>query len=313
MITGIKYWVLTMLVMTQLLVCAPVSYSQDGKLSSAKKTYTLAYMRSVFDDVDINDAQAAIKVWVREIVKKYRYNDRYDLDAKIYSDYNELNEQIKTDNIAAVSLSTYDYLTYGIRLGLEPAFVPSKNGNINVEYYLITRKKDNYKDIKELKGSRIGIDSEPKHLASKLWLDVTLARNNIPDKKKFFKEMIENTKESQLILNVFFDQLDACVVSKYSFQIMCELNPQVSEKLVSIANSPSYLLGLTCFTKTFNDANERNLFRTDITNVKKLASGKQLFTIIRIDNVVPFQNEYLGNYKNLLKEYNNFIKLKKID
>lgn len=93
---------------------------------------------------------------------------------------------------------------------------------------------------------------------------------------------------------------------------MNELNPQVGEHIINIQTSPKYLWGLLCFTKTFTDARDRNLFYNSAVHVHELISGKQLFSLIKIDKLVPFKNEYLNSYKELIKEYTYLLKTKKL-
>jgi hypothetical protein len=269
-------------------------------------------MKNLFNEVDFGDAQAAIKVWVNEIVKTYHYSDGYNLKAKIYSQFDEVNEQKKQDSLAILALNTFDYLNNNTKIGLDPVLVPSAEGDVFGQYYILVRKEDRYKNITDLKGANLGLLTATNQIASRLWLDVTLAKINITDKTKFFKNIIMEEKESQLILNLFFGHIDACIVSTGAFSLMNELNPQVSSKIISIQVSPKYLWGLLCFTKTFNNERDRSLFYTNAVHVHELISGKQLFSLIKIDKLVPFKNEYLNSYKDLIKEYTYLLKIKKI-
>ena len=286
--------------------------SQTYKDVSPKRTYTIGYMKNLFNEVDFGDAQAAIKVWVNEIVKTYHYSDGYNLKAKIYSQFDEVNEQKKQDSLAILALNTFDYLNNNTKIGLDPVLVPSAEGDVFGQYYILVRKEDRYKNITDLKGANLGLLTATNQIASRLWLDVTLAKINITDKTKFFKNIIMEEKESQLILNLFFGHIDACIVSTGAFSLMNELNPQVSSKIISIQVSPKYLWGLLCFTKTFINERDRSLFYTNAVHVHELISGKQLFSLIKIDKLVPFKNEYLNSYKDLVKEYIYLLKIKKI-
>jgi hypothetical protein len=269
-------------------------------------------MKNIFSEVDLNDARAAVKVLLNEIVKTYNYGFGYNLKAKIYNHFDEVSESMKADSLAVLSMNTYDYLKYGEKFGLDPVLVPSTKGDIFEQYKILTRKQGDFKSIKDLKGITIGLLSSKNHIASRIWLDVSLAKNNIPDKSKFFKKIISTEKESQLILDLFFGHLDACIVSTTAFALMTELNPQVGDKLISIQNSPKYLWGVTCFTKMFNNDKYRDVFYKSAIQVSNLNSGKQLFSMIKINELVPFKMEYLNSFKDLMKEFNYNIKINKL-
>ncbi|MGA7721997.1 MAG: PhnD/SsuA/transferrin family substrate-binding protein [Ignavibacteriaceae bacterium] len=269
-------------------------------------------MKNIFSQVDINDAQAAIKVLLNEILKTYNYNNNYNLKVKIYTQSSEVAEQMKQDSLAVLALNTYDYLNYADKIGLDPVLVPVSKEDVFVQYYILVRKESNFKSIVDLKGTDIGILSGGNYIASKFWLDIMLAKENIPDKTRYFKHISWSEKESQLILNLFFGQSDACIVSSEAFSLMKDLNPQIGEKIIIIRSSSKYLWGVMCFTKTFTNQEERNLFYTNSIGVQKLNSGRQLYSLLKITGLEPFKNVYLNSFKDLLKDYAFLLKTKKI-
>jgi ABC-type phosphate/phosphonate transport system substrate-binding protein len=284
------------------------SYSE----TPLKRTYTIGYMKNIFSEVDINDAHAAIKLLTDEIVRTYHYSDGYNLKAKIYSKCSDVTESMKDDSLAVLSVNPYDYLTFGDKIGLDPILAPSSKGDIFEQYSILIRKVNNFNNIKDLKGIKIGLLSSKNHIASRLWLDVLLAKNNIPDKSKFFNKINTSEKESQLILDLFFGHLDACIVSTDALILMKELNPQIGENIISIQNSPKYLWGMLCFTKIFTSEKDRNIFYTSAIQVNGLNPGKQLFSLVKINKLEPFKSEYLNSFRELFKDYNNYIKMKKL-
>ena len=303
----VKYRIYIITALLILEACISTLVCQVQEKAPAPKTYTVGLLRNIFVDVDINDAQAAVKLWFTEIVKTFKYNDEYRLKALIYNDFSNLDNEIKNDSLAVLGINTIDYFTYANKFDLEPVFVPSLNGEVGNEYYILIRKDRKFQNIKDLKGTSIGVLSSRSQIASSLWLDVILAQNKLPGREKFFNKVTATEKESQLILNLFFGQLDACIVTKNSYLLMKELNPQIGEKLTYMLKSPKYVWAILCYTKTFKDTKDRKKFYTSALNVQELISGKQLLTLLKIEKLVPCQNEYLNNYKTLLKDYNNLL------
>jgi phosphonate transport system substrate-binding protein len=304
------------IIILPLVIVVPIVFftlhAQDKTDVSLKKNYTVGYMKNLINEVDINDAQAAIKVLLNEILKTYNYDKGYYLKVKIYAQINELIKEMKQDSLAVLAINTYDYLTYNDKIGLDPALVPTYGDNVFIQYYLLVNKESNFKNITDLRGAKIGLVSSTNNIASRLWLDIMLAKENIPDKTKFFKNIIMSDKESQLILNLFFGQLDACIVTAGTFSLMKELNPQLGEKITVIQSSPNYLWGVMCFTKMVYNPEDRKLFYTNSMQIQKLNSGRQLFSLVKITKLEPFKNEYLNSFKDLLKEFTYFLKVKKI-
>lgn len=294
-----------------IIVFVTPGYSQTNNQNSEKKTYVIGYMRNLFNGVDINDAQAAVKVWVNEIIKTIKYGNNYNIKTKIYNNFNEVYLDIKDNELAALSLNSQDYFNNVNKLGLEPVIVPSVDGEVGYEYYLLVRKEEGIKSLKQLKDKSIGLLTESDNSAAIMWLDVILAKDNFPVFEKFFKLIYPGQNESQLILNLFFGKTDACIVTNHSYKIMSELNPQIRERLTILSTSPDYLLSMMCFLKSFNNKKDRQLVYSNAFKVPNSPAGKQILTLLKIDKILPYKDGYLTSYKNLLQDYNRLIKTKK--
>jgi ABC-type phosphate/phosphonate transport system substrate-binding protein len=280
---------------------------QDVKQNQYSKSYTIGYMKNIFYNLDVNDVQASLKIWVDETQKLYKSSKDYHLINKVYENFDEFNSGIDKDNIAVMSLSTYDYLNFSNKVELEPILVPEIDGEVGTEYCLLVRKEDHYNNLKDLKGKKIGMISTPVFIASSLWLDVILSKNNFLPKTMFFNKIEEAQKESQLVLSLFFGNLDACIVLKSAFGLMKELNPQIGEKLVSIINSPKYISGLLCSPKFNQNKEVKQAFYDSLIKLHQLTVGRQIFTLLKIGKLVPFRDEYLNNFRNLLKDHKKII------
>lgn len=283
-------------------------FAQEKRNEEHGKTYTIGYMKNIFYNVDVNDVQAALKVWVDETLKLYDVAKNYRFVNKFYEDFDALNRGMNNDNIAVLSISTYDYLNYSNKIDLEPLLVPEIDGEVGVEYYLLVKKDYHYNGLKDLRGKNIGLISTPVFIASSLWIDVLLSKNNLPSKTKFFNKIETAQKESQLILNVFFGNLDACIVTKSSFKVMKELNPQIGQKLECLYNSPLYIAGFICCPKSIKNKEVRDGFYDSLIKLHKLTVGRQIFTLVKIGKLVPAKNEHFNSFINLLKDHKKIAK-----
>ncbi len=286
-----------------LLLTSTIIYSHSNY---KKELITIGFMHNLFFNKDINDEQAAIKVWVDNILKNNKLKYYYSFRSKIYENFNEVSTEMKSDSLSAVVISTIDYLKLGSKIKLQPALVPVINNEVGYKYYLLVKKNDNYNSLKDLQNTSIGLSSERVHTASILWLEVTLAKINLPSKDKFFKNIKYSGKESDLVLDLFFGKTDACIVSDYDYNLMKELNPQIGNKLKIIAITPRYLRALFCFTKLVGKEEKDVILNSAIT-FQTLSAGKQLFTLLNMEKIESYKPEYIESYKTLLKEHDNLV------
>ena len=101
---------------------------------------------------------------------------------------------MNNDHLAIVAMNTIDYINNNEKIGLGPRISALGRRRYIFIDYILVRKESGYKDIKDLKGIIIGVLSGTNQAASTCWLDVTLAKNNIPDKTKFLKRLLRQIK-----------------------------------------------------------------------------------------------------------------------
>ena len=279
------------------IIGTPQFYSQSAKEESLP-TYKVIFLKNLFSDVDINDAEAALKVWVKEIEKTIK--PEFKLKPILVDNIENVNSSSLND-VALVCLNSVDYLNYKAKLNLEGAFVPLKGGQIFSEYILLT--KENIKNLTELRGTKIGIESKSNYSIPNMWLGYLLNRYKLPMPNKYFSEIKGSDKESQLILSVFFEQINACIVTKNSYNLMTELNPQVGKRLKILEASPDLIQTVTAFTKNFKNEEHRKLIIKAAEQLNSYPGGKQLLTLMNTDQVISFRKEYTDNVNTLINNY----------
>ncbi|MGE5498256.1 MAG: phosphate/phosphite/phosphonate ABC transporter substrate-binding protein [Syntrophothermus sp.] len=277
--------------------------AQQNRQKIKAKSYAVGFMNNVFSEVDLNDARAALKIWVNETIRLYNGQDEYQIHSIFYENISDLSKSIRNNDLAFISMSTYDYLAQEKKLGLEPVLVPEIEGELGVKFCLLVNRSAGINNIRDLKGKAIGLIANPISIASRLWLDVLLAKNNLLPKEKYFNRIEGSSKDSQAILNLFFGNLDACIVPEKSYQLMKELNPQVGEKLKSILISDSFMPGFICYVSTSGDEQFKQHFCSSTIKLQEHNAGRQMLTLLKIGKLVPFKDQYLDSFRDLLKEH----------
>jgi len=262
-------------------------------------TYKIIFIKDLLPQVNINDAYAALKVWVSELCKVSR--NKFEAVPEIIDNIEDIPNLPDKGNILLINMNIKDFVEYREKLKLEGAYLPANNGNIYNNYILLTRNEDN--NITKLKGKILGLQITPLAEIQNEWLDVFLNNSRYGLKEKFFKNIKRFDNDSQLILGVFFGKIDACVTSKSAYDLMCELNPQIAKKLSIIADSPGLLNSISCFTNDFINPEHRKFA---IENAQRLISypgGKQIMTLTNTQQIILYKEEYLENTIKILSKY----------
>lgn len=289
-----------------LLILSTINNAQSNGRPKKVEVFGVAFLRSMFSNVDYNDAKAAIKVYIEELQKALLSG--YGMKPVMFDNTEDLLRTYKKYNLADITLNTVDFLKYRKKLSLYPILVSSGRTSPLEEYYLLVRKDKNIYRLQDLADKKLGILSKGNNPLPYMWLDVVLNKNKIYSRNKFFEKIIQGKTESQLIMSVFFNQLSACIVSKTSFETIIELNPQIEKQLKILKTSPAFLLTVSSFTKNFQDSPYSSDLKRQLIKLDSYSAGKQLFILTKTEKLVRFKEIYL---KSVIKLYNEYSKLPK--
>ena len=100
----------------------------------------------------------------------------------------------------------------------------------------------------------------------------------------------------------FFGQVDACLVSRNSYNISAELNPQLGRQLRVLEQSPGFVTGIIAVRKGLEKAN-RDAIMKILTEMYTDPKGKQIMTLFRINRLVPFMPEHIVSVTKVIREH----------
>ena len=133
-------------------------------------------------------------------------------------------------------------------------------------------------------------------------MDVELLRAGLPASERFFKRMLPESKVSETLLPIFFGKEDGCLVTRKGFNIMAELNPQISNQLKILAASSKYIPNLLAFNKKYQ-SKMKDVISERIESWVQTPAGRQILTIFQTEALVPKPFDTLGPTMELITEH----------
>lgn len=235
----------------------------------------LAISESLMGDVNLNDARAAMQIWVERMTRDLNLL----VDSKLLFSTQEILERIRKGQADAVALNVVEYRQVADLL--DSSQIVTSAGNAGLEQYVILVKQNSgIRDFGGLKGRRLRILKAPKMCVAPAWLFSTLEAGHHGPAEEFLGAIETESKFSRVILPVFFGQADACLTSKRGFDTMCELNPQVARDLKVLLSSPSLVVSFYIFRKNYQTVNRRKLIKA-ISRLRTGPAGEQLATLFQ--------------------------------
>lgn len=278
----------------------PFGFAQDNHSSTNDKLrrYRFIFSINLFHNIKTEDALASTKILINKIKKDK--NIKEDVEIIICETVEELLAESKKefDCIIAASVETSALRKSG---NVKPVLVNLTQGSYGYVYYLISNKNQHFRSVVDLKNGSLKILERSPGQVPSLWLDKILRDKKLPVKEKFFSSVEYDHKPTNVVLPVFFGKADAAVVSIGTFELMCELNPQLKEQINILEISEPLLFGLVLFdTKNKDKEREKFVFNT-LSTLDTDTYGKQFLDLLSIEKIVPYKEEYWQNFLKLYK------------
>lgn len=257
---------------------------------------TVGFSRKTLVNVEAKDAISALNIYTEELGRQLGYVAQ----SHLYEDSEAMIRDMNLGKLDIAATSSLEYLAMKDRIDAELAVVHVRGGKTTSRYLVLSRTQGGPSNIDELKGKRIAILKGDD--LSRLYLNTVLMKRHRSDMKRFFFSVEEKPKPSQVILSVFFNQTDACVVDDDAFRIISELNPQVGKKLRSIAASRELVNTVTFFRRGLRDDIKKKALEMSKT-LKNTARGRQIFLLFKMTDVATVSESDLEGVRRLLSEH----------
>lgn len=274
------------------------NFAQTSNQQNSNRKYRFIYSKDLFFNTKLEDAVALTKIFTEKIRKQKNVKD--DFEIVICETESELLEAVKIDFDFVLS-STSDFIKLQKTGNVKPVLVNQTQGNYGYVYYLISKKNKGFNNLADLKNSKIRILARSDGQTPSIWLDKLLRDKKLPNQDKHFKEISFDFVPTNVVLPVYFNKIDAAVVSKASFELMCELNPKLLKEFNILEVSPTLLFGVLCFDKKNTDK-EREKFIYDIlTTMHNDIDGQQFLNLFSLEKIIPYKEIYLTKFLELYK------------
>jgi phosphonate transport system substrate-binding protein len=275
-----------------------VAYTTAADTNSSTSV-RFGFSRSMFLDTNENDTRAALKLHAAIIGAS---NNVVVSDSPgVFNNAAEIAEALARGSVDVVTTPAQDYPALPREL-LSPRLLAAYVGDTYTEeYILFVRNDSGINTLADLRGRRLVVHNSLRGCLAPLWLDVLLAREGLETPANFFSRVRFANKPVRALLPVFFRQEEACVITRRSYNIMCELNPQLLKQLRALASSPQYIPQITCFRASLSPEIIDRIVRGSIAT-QNTVTGQQMLTIFQCDRITEVTSAELEGVIELIAD-----------
>lgn len=275
-----------------------LTIGEAAQASAQQREVSLALSESLVGDFNVADARAAMTVWIRRIAQDLKLD--IAVAPQVFEPPARLFARLRAGSVDTVAVTVSEYRQIVGSLDRTEITVPSQRTKL--EYVLLVRSDGAVTRVSQLRGKKlVMLKSMATHVAP-AWLSNLVAGEEPGGTEKFFATVTNELKPSRVMLPVFFGQMDACVATQQAFATMCELNPQVGERMRPIAVSPEVVPSLYAYRRGWDPA-KRQLVAKVLADVRSSTAGRQVLTMFQCDALTVRHPSCLDPTLSILEQY----------
>ncbi len=275
------------------------SYSADVS-EPPVHCFTFGISAVNFGGLNKNDTTASLKAWTHAIIYEEKFNLSLQID--LFNSFEELNSKYDKQEIDAASINVGEFM----QLHEKPSYVyiPTYNNSPFIRYALVVRKKDATNVFKQLSRGHIAFHDSPKMIYAVPWLQLFLLKMQPESGNKekigsLSRNLHQAENPSKAIFEVFFHQAVAALVTLESYQLACELNPQLQNNLETAAISPELIAAMFLLRPSFQ-ASYRKQLEEYLETMHTTTAGKQVLTTFQSEKIIKYPISILQTTMELI-------------
>jgi hypothetical protein len=261
---------------------------------------TLAISMNLVPDANLNDARTAMRMWLDWADRSHQMAVR--MAPGVFVPSGELLQMIRMQRVDAFAMDAGEYRQVAERVDPRWVIAADYSAEHGGELVLVARRDSAIRSLRDLRGKRLLRWRNPVTRLSDEWLAVQQMRAGGPGDLRFWASSGVENKLSRAVLPVFFNQHDACLVTRRGFATMCEMNPQVAERLHPILTSPSMCTGGYFFRKGCPARARERMLETFVA-LGTAPYGEQLLRLFQSPRLLVRDASCLKEALELLDEF----------
>lgn len=266
--------------------------------SEEKATILAGVSKDTLYDISVADAKIAFTLVLNDILQES--GEVVALD--VFQNKMEVHKKLIKGDIDAVFTDTLQYLEMEEILNPNGTYVIQHGPHIKPKFYLITKRNAGTDSLADLRGGKISI---PKgYDVGNMYLDVLLMRQNYPVSSQYFSAIRKTSESNSALIDLFFGKVDAALVTDFSYEVACELNPQMRKQLNIIQVSEPLIHQVVAVREDFSQ-DKLEKIEPFFLNTQRSANLAQSMVLFRISAITKLSSNSLTEVRNLRHEFHD--------
>ncbi len=263
-----------------------------------------AFSKVLFLGVNENDARAAIKIYAEAIAEDSGLVT--EGGPALLDGPEAIATALDRGDFDLVSLATPDFFALESRGLVGPILLTRVGSSFTEELVLLVHQRTERREFADLATASLLVQRDTRSVLADPWLELRCREAGLPPPPRAFAKLAYTARPLHAILPVFFGKTDACLVTRSSWDVMGELNPQVKSQLRVVASSPPFVPVLTCFHRHVPDDIKERILHTAVRSAEKPAF-QQLMALFKTENLLRQPVSALEDTRRFVAEHRRLV------
>lgn len=260
--------------------------------------FSMGFSRSLFSNVNDNDAKAFIKAWAQTVARER--NIDADPSAQLFDRADDMTAAMNNGSVDALGITFEEFTILSSEVETDHWFLIQVSDELYEEYILLVQDIADTDGLDALRGRKLLFHDSARTSLAMYWLESMMKQQNLPGEVAEYFSTIKHVKKiSGVVLPVFFGQVDACLVTQSGFNTIVELNPQIGRKLRTVAKSRPLIPALLCFRKDFNSPQKGPILEA-FRELHASSAGQQILTIFQAEALLEVDAKALEKTRSFV-------------
>lgn len=264
--------------------------------------FRIGLSSSTLGNINRNDYTAAFKSWVTMIGKEKGLPIRAEVE--VVDTDEKLRNALLQEKVDALTLTVEDLMH--LKVQPDSVFMACQEETFHVRYALIVRSDGGITGLEELKGRKVATYHGNKMVLARPWFEVLLSGIVKTPASGWLDNLIPTDNASKSILQVFFRQAHAALITRDAFDMACELNPQLRKDLTLLFVSPPLIASFFMLRPTYRGQFREKLEKA-IGEVHATPGGRQVLAIFQSSRMEQHPPAILEPTRRFLLEYRRLV------
>ena len=223
---------------------------------------------------------------------------KQEIDVRLYANASEFVAALRAEEVDFFPLSSLDFVRLEQDLEVEPVAINQSEGKDPRSSLLLLTSREST-DLRDFVGGSLIIDRSHSFGLDRIWLESLLMESGFGSPEETFGSVTWVDKPGRALLPAFFGKCDLCLATRRDWEVLAELNPQLSHRLKPAAESGKLIMAVLAFRKGYDSARMKR-FVDDLTHLHETPAGKQVLTITKTERIINYRPEYLEETRQLI-------------